>query len=129
MGYRPDVLVVEDDAAIRELVMETLIDEGYDVVSLSCGRAAMASPLIPKLVLLDRHLGDCDAGAVLAVVGRSWALSSVPVVLMSASSTVHTEAGELGVEGTLAKPFQLDALVACVRGFLDQRLEAREVGA
>lgn len=123
----PDVLVIEDDAAIRELIIEALTDEGYVVLGLAGGRAALTTAAAPRLILLDRHLGDSDGGEVLAALRRSCARPGAPVVLMSASSTVHTEAAELRADGALAKPFQLDALLACVGEFLG-RPAARALG-
>jgi DNA-binding response OmpR family regulator len=118
----PDVAVIEDDEAIRDLVVETLADEGYRVIGIPRGGEALATVLTtrPRLVLLDRHLGDRDGAAVLAELKRHQGLDHIPVVLMSASATVHTEAAELRADGVLAKPFQIDALIACVAAFLAQ---------
>jgi CheY-like chemotaxis protein len=122
MHTRPDVVVIEDDAAIRELIVEALGEEGYVAVGLLGGTDA--TPLIaaapPRLILLDRHLGDCDAQVVLAALRATPFLASIPVVLMSASATVYEEALALGTAGALAKPFQLEALAACVATFLAQ---------
>lgn len=119
---RPDVVVIEDDDAIRELMIETLSEEDYAVVGVSCGQdaAAAVAATLPRLILLDRHLGDCDAQQVLMALRERPFLAQIPVVLMSASSTVHDEAAALATEGALAKPFQLVTLLACVAAFLKQ---------
>lgn len=122
MHTRPDVVVIEDDAAIRELIVEVLREEGYLAVGLLGG--ANATPLLaeapPRLILLDRHLGDCDAQQVLAALRMAPFLASIPVVLMSASATVYQEAAALGTAGALAKPFQLEDLAACVATWIAQ---------
>lgn len=125
------IVVVEDDASISELIDETLTDEGYEVVRVARGRgaAAVVAATMPQLILLDRHLGDCDAAHVLADLRTRPSLSHIPVVLMSASATVYDEAVELGVTGALAKPFLLDTLAVCVTTYLPQAPLERSAGA
>lgn len=125
------IVVIEDNASISELVDETLTDEGYEVFRVPRGRGAaeVVAATSPHLVLLDRHLGDCDAAHVLEDLRARPSLAHIPVVLMSASATVYSEAAELGVTGALAKPFLLDTLVACVATYMSQVLRERYAGA
>jgi CheY-like chemotaxis protein len=131
MGTRPSVVVIEDDTSIRELILETLLEESYDVIGVSHGRGAVATVAAtnPQLVLLDRYLGDADAAYVLTTLRAHPSLTHIPVVLMSASATVHEEAAALGVAGALAKPFTLESLVHCVASLVPRPLHQRQAGA
>jgi CheY-like chemotaxis protein len=131
MGNRPSVVVIEDDTSIRELILETLLEEGYDVTGVSNGRGAVAivTTITPQLILLDRHLGDADAAYVLTTLRAEPSLTHIPVILMSASATVHDEAAALGVEEALAKPFTLENLVYCVASLAPRPLCQRQAEA
>ena len=122
-GARPApvrVLVVDDDAALRALVAEALGDEGYAVLGVPDGRAALALLAAPPpglaLVLLDLQLPGGD-GAVAAVVAaaRCRPAPPAPVLLFSAAPDAEAHVGSLGAAGLLAKPFDLDDLLAAVR--------------
>lgn len=116
------VMVIEDDPAIRELILETVSEEGYTVVGVESGREALTviTASVPRLILLDRHLGDTDAARLLPALRTRLRLTNTPVVLMSASSTVQAEALELEADGALAKPFTLEELLTCVTSFLSE---------
>jgi CheY-like chemotaxis protein len=125
---RFDVLVVEDDECTRDVMLDVLADEGYRVLGLAYGREVL--PTIfhapPHLMLLDRHLADCDAAEVVVAVRDTPHLRSIPIVLMSAGTRVEAEADLLELDGALAKPFILKDLLACVAQFLASPSE-REV--
>jgi len=97
------ILVVDDEADIRELVQEILTEEGYQVGvagNAAEARAACAAQL-PDLVLLDIWMPDTDGISLL----REWQNTfgaSLPVVMMSGHGTVETavEATRLGASLT-----------------------------
>jgi signal transduction histidine kinase len=114
------VMVVEDNDALRELVVETLRDEGYRVIEAHDGRAALSlfarqSPP-PDLVVSDVMMPRLD-GFALSTEIRARA-PATRILLMSgyagASSPAHS-----GGEPLLVKPFTPDALLARVRVLLD----------
>jgi signal transduction histidine kinase/CheY-like chemotaxis protein len=108
------VMVVEDNDALRELVVETLRDAGYRVIEAHDGRAALslfarqAAP--PDLVLSDVMMPGLD-GFALAGEVRSRA-TSTRVLLMSGYSGAEVQEGE---QVLLLKPFTPDLLLARVR--------------
>jgi DNA-binding response OmpR family regulator len=112
------VLVVDDDAACRGLVAEALGDEGYEVLGAPDGRAALALLAAPPpglgLVLLDLWLPGAD-GAAVAAAYRRLPGPHAPVLLLSAAAGAAAHVAALGAVGLLAKPFDLDALLAAVR--------------
>ena len=113
------VLVVDDDPAIRELVQQTLTDEGYHVVGAANGREALvqiaAAP--PAVVLLDMRMPVLDGWGVARAL-REQAVA-VPLVVMTAAPDATAWAREVAAADALAKPFALDNLVAVVRRFVD----------
>ena len=113
------ILVVEDDPAVRDLVAACLDMEGYTVEEAQDGAEAIDAlnqqrrPLDPlQLVLLDMMLPDVDGLEVL----RHWAVAGapVPVVAMSANSQLLSAAMAAGAQAALAKPFDIQQLVAVV---------------
>ena len=117
------ILVVDDEADIRELVQEILTEEGYVVEvagNAAEARAACAAQL-PDLVLLDIWMPDTDGISLL----REWQQShgnALPVVMMSGHGTVETavEATRLGALDYVEKPLSLAKLLRTVRGAIEQ---------
>jgi two-component system OmpR family response regulator len=120
------VLVVDDEARIREVVEYALQREGFAVTCVDGGRAAIAE--VERggvdLVVLDVMLPDLDGLEVCRAVRRA---GSTPVLFLSArSEEVDRVVGlELGGDDYLAKPFSPRELVARVRAVLRRADAAR----
>jgi CheY-like chemotaxis protein len=112
------ILVVDDDPSIRALVVEALIDDGYDVVEAADGAQALA--LIgannPCLILLDMRMPVLD-GWGFARTYRSEGGTRAPIVVMTAARDARTWANEIEADGVLPKPFDLSDLSAVVERF------------
>jgi two-component system response regulator RegX3 len=113
--YDPCVhlLVVEDEDAIAEPLVEGLKREGFDVTRVATGAAALeAAPA--DLVLLDLRLPDTDGYAVCRELR---ARSDVPIIMVTAKGEeVDRVVGlELGADDYVVKPFGLRELVARIR--------------
>ena len=109
------VLVVEDDPHVRMLVGLILEDEGYQVVAACDGAEALRllRSARPHIVLLDLDLPVINGEKVIAEV-RGTRESAVPVIVLSAAADGRARAARAGADGYLAKPFDLDTLVAHV---------------
>jgi DNA-binding response OmpR family regulator len=105
------ILVVDDDATIRDVVAETLTQEGYATTTAADGEEALAllTRDEPGLVLLDLRLPRVDGWEVARQM-RARGLST-PVVVMTAELSVADYVGELGAAGLLVKPFNLVELL------------------
>ena len=117
-------LVVEDEDPVRELLTEVLWSEGYSTAEARDSRQAielldeMILPSeIPCVVLLDMLLPQASGLGVLDHLKERGA--DVPVVAMSASGPALAAARSAGTQATLAKPFDLDQLVAVVDSYSD----------
>jgi two-component system, OmpR family, response regulator RegX3 len=110
------VLVVEDDHAIAEPMVEGLRREGFAVSWVGTGAEALAAAS-PDLVLLDLGLPDMDGYGVCRQLRSA---SSVPIIIVTArGSEVDKVVGlELGADDYLVKPFGLRELVARIRAVL-----------
>ncbi len=113
------VLVVDDDADMRECMTLLLNMDGHLVASVATGYDAltylayMTEP--PALLLLDLELGDMTGEDVVAALRQRDDWSAIPVVLVSASRRLAQVAEKLGVASYLAKPFDPTALQAVVK--------------
>src|SRR6476660_7179019 len=117
------ILVVDDEAAIRDSLKMTLEYEGYEFLSAATGQEGLA--LIeresPDLVLLDVKMPGMDG---LEVLDRIRALNdALPVVVVSGHGTISTavEATKKGAFDFIEKPFASDRVLVSLRNALDQR--------
>jgi two-component system, chemotaxis family, chemotaxis protein CheY len=107
----PPILVVDDDDSIRETVAEILEVEGYPVTSAANGEEAleMVARNQPALVLLDMRMPVLDGwGFARELRERGIKL---PILVMTAAQNARTWAEEIGADGFVAKPFDLDDLL------------------
>ena len=119
----PRILVVDDEADIRTLVQEILVEEGYDVATAgnaATARSARAAQR-PDLVLLDIWMPDVDGITLL----KEWAKEdggAGAVVMMSGHGTVDTaiEATRLGALDFIEKPLSLAKLLRTVQSALEK---------
>lgn len=109
------ILVVEDDAAIRESVEECLAAEGYAVASVTNGAEALewlGREPVPDLVVLDLVMPVMNGAELIRRIRETPRLASVPVVLMTAAMSAPQL--QVSADTVLPKPFDLEALLAAV---------------
>ena len=110
------ILVVEDDASVRNLITTTLKAHDYRYLTAPTGQAAVleASSHNPDIVLLDLGLPDIDGVEVIEKI-RTW--SNMPIIVISARSedTDKIDALDAGADDYLTKPFSVEELLARLR--------------
>jgi CheY-like chemotaxis protein len=115
------ILVVDDDAAIREALAAALEDEGYSVRSAANGREALkllrATAAAPALILLDLMMPVMSGWDFRAAQQQDRALARIPVVVLSADRDVQAKAASVRAQAYLPKPVNLDSLLATVSRF------------
>jgi two-component system chemotaxis response regulator CheY len=114
------VLVVDDDASIREALADLLGDEGYRVTTATNGAEALTllrppGELRPCVILLDLMMPVMSGQEFYAEQQRDPALSRIPTVVISADGNVARKAAAFGAE-FLSKPVRLEAML----GLLDR---------
>jgi excisionase family DNA binding protein len=111
---RPRVLVVDDEASIRDLLSKTLALAEYDVDVAPDGRSALERMrMYPyDLLIADLKMPGMDGLSVIREAKRYKA--DLPVIIITGFSTEHSaiEAVNLGVAGYLTKPFRVPQVLA-----------------
>jgi CheY-like chemotaxis protein len=108
------ILVVDDDPAIRDLVADALQDEGYAVTTAANGAEAIevVDRTEPSLVLLDMRMPVLDGWGFAQMMRQRG--TRLPIVVMTAAENAQHWCDEIGGEGCLPKPFDLDQLFTTV---------------
>jgi two-component system chemotaxis response regulator CheY len=119
----PQILVVEDDDAIRELVSDVLRDDGYEVREATNGAEALGriQDERPDLIVLDLMMPVMDGWTFVEKCHRQAFCNDVPIIVTSASHDLPRTAERLrsfGVRTCLAKPFDVDGLLALVERYV-----------
>jgi len=116
MSNKPMILVVEDDAAVRNLMAVTLETRGYRYHLARNGAEALieATTHSPDVMLLDLGLPDLDGVEIIRKV-RGW--SAMPIIVISARSedSDKVEALDAGADDYLTKPFSVNEMLARLR--------------
>ncbi len=109
------VLVVEDDQDLSALLELVLADAGYAVRVAGDGRAALrcVEEAMPGVILLDMRMPVMN-GWEFAREFRARYGRACPVVVVTAAENARLRAEEIGADGWLAKPFDLDAVLDMV---------------
>jgi CheY-like chemotaxis protein len=111
----PQILLVEDDPAIRTLMVTWLDTEGYDVRTASNGREALVRLCeeTPCLMIVDLNMPLMDGAELRRQQLQMPGLSAIPFILVSASDNATRIAQELGID-LITKPFDADGLLRIV---------------
>jgi DNA-binding response OmpR family regulator len=122
---RPRVLIVEDDTRLAGMLSELLRSEGYEVEIAADGQRGLHLGLTEAfdVIVLDRGLPAIDGLDVLSKLRTSGVLTPVLVLSALGNAADRVEGLDRGAEDYLAKPFDIDELLARVR-VLRRRLAA-----
>lgn len=114
------ILVVDDEAPIRELLSFNLKKSGYEVETAADGRAALQKALEADLVLLDIMLPEVDGLEVCRQLKADPQTSGIPIIMLTAKAEeIDRVLGlELGADDYVVKPFSMRELLARVKAVL-----------
>lgn len=116
------ILLIEDDADMRDNTAEILELAGYNVMKAENGRKGveLARKQAPDLVLCDIMMPELDGYGVLHMLGRDAATAELPFIFLSAKAErVDVRKGmELGADDYLTKPFEESELLNAIEGRL-----------
>ncbi len=107
------ILVIEDDAGVRETLCHLLAEHGYQAIGAENGRQALdrlqeLAP--PGLILLDLSMPVMNGWEFRKRQMNDPRLVVIPIVVISGEEELRDKAQALGVEGYLAKPVDPEAL-------------------
>ena len=122
-GWKPTILVIDDDIDLQKLIRTYFVLEGFTVrAALKRDDIQIALRLVPvpDLILLDVHLGDADGFDILARMRHHPVLKNMPVIMLTGETTREAVLRGLqgGADGYVTKPFEADVLVGAVKAVL-----------
>lgn len=116
------IYYVEDDKNIRELVVYTLVQSGFEAKGFECGGELLAEckTTRPDLIMLDIMLPDEDGLQLLRALRSSPDTGALPIMMVTARDSEYDKVKGLdaGADDYIAKPFGMMELVARVRALL-----------
>lgn len=118
------ILIVDDEPAVADLIEAVLASEGYTVAIARDGAQGLllARDWRPDLILMDVMLPGVDGGTAIRRLKSDPETADIPIVAMSAGRTIRRQSEELSdADAALAKPFDIDALLAQVEFHLSRR--------
>src|SRR5213082_2605509 len=120
---KPRILVIDDEAPIRDSLKMTLEYEGYEFLAAATGQEGLAlvEREAPDLVLLDVKMPGMDGIEVLERLRNM--NESLPIVVVSGHGTISTavEATKKGAFDFIEKPFASERVLVSLRNALDSR--------
>ena len=127
------ILVIEDEAPIRDKIVTVLKYENYDVIDAANGRegVVLAQENRPDLIICDVLMPDLNGYSALEALRKDPDTSVIPVIfLTAAASRAEMRKGmELGADDYITKPYTVVELLAAVRTRLERQETIRVAGA
>ena len=123
-----DILIVEDNKEISQLLSDFLKKEGFTVSVASTGEEALTKfgKYGAKIVLLDIMLPGMDGYAVCSEIRTN---SNVPIFILSAKTEKDDKLNGiiLGADDYIEKPYDIDLLIAKIKGLFARRYSSDEI--
>ncbi len=127
------ILVIEDEAPIRDKIVTVLKYENYDVIDAANGRegVVLAQENRPDLIICDVLMPDLNGYSALEALRKDPDTSVIPVIfLTAAASRAEMRKGmELGADDYITKPYTVAELLAAVRTRLERQETIKVAGA
>lgn len=112
------ILVIEDEATVRENILELLDAEGFDAIAAENGRIGLfvAQQELPDLILCDVRMPELDGYGVLTALRAQPATAKIPFMFLTAKAakTDLSQGMELGANAYITKPFTLVELLDAI---------------
>lgn len=125
------IYYVEDDMSIRELVIYTLRNTGFQALGFEDGKSLFTmikAGNIPRLILLDIMLAEEDGLDILKKLREDSVTRKIPVIMVTAKDTEYDKVTglDLGADDYIAKPFGMMELVARIKAVLRRTDDTEE---
>jgi CheY-like chemotaxis protein len=119
------ILIIEDEAPIRENLRQLLQLEGYSVLEAADGVSGIETvhTTPPDLILCDILMPGVDGYGVLAELRSTPGLAAIPFIFLTASANLEdrSQALKRGADDYLIKPFKIADLLAAIKQQLDKK--------
>ena len=123
MSSKQMILVVDDDLPIIVLMRALLKEYGYEPVTAATGAEALEKvrQQRPDLILLDRYMPGMSGDDVIHALRAEPGLEQVPILMLSGEPIPPAELIQLGVQGSILKPFDINDLIEQIRTYAGVR--------
>jgi signal transduction histidine kinase len=112
------ILVIEDDSAIRKMLTDLLVIEGFAAITAEDGKSGLhlAQTCLPDLILCDVRMPEMDGYEVLDKLRSNATTATIPFIFLTAHSTNESfrQGMELGADDYLIKPCRAEDLLAAI---------------
>jgi CheY-like chemotaxis protein len=127
---KPRILVVDDDAAIRRLLMRVLSQVGYSVTTATNGKEALVAiaQQRPDLLLLDLMMPVMDGWEVYRRL-QADGYPELPIIVLTAGERLDRARRDLPLAQVIGKPFDLEELVEAIEDHCSRHALRAERGA
>jgi two-component system CheB/CheR fusion protein len=118
---RPDILIVDDDATLREGLIELFRMEGLSAVGSSTGSDALfllQKGLKPRVMLVDLDMPVMNGWELIRALGTLPSLPDIPVIVMSGIAPESLAPRPAHEAGFFRKPVNFDRLMTTIKGHL-----------
>ncbi len=113
------IVIAEDDPGVSDSLQMILEDAGYEVETMLNGTQVYQLGLpLPGLLLLDIWLSGTDGREICKFLKSQGTTQHLPIILLSAQRGIQAIAKEVEADNYLAKPFEIDALLALVAQYM-----------
>ena len=122
--FMTDILIVEDDKELADLLTDFLREEGYVVSSVNSGERAihLFERYGARLVVLDINLPDMNGFAICSKLREN---TDTPILIVSSRTDREDKLNgyELGADDYIEKPYDIDVLIAKIKGIFKRRYQ------
>ncbi len=117
------ILIADDDPAILDAIQMILEMEGYKVDTTVDGETvAKMFEDQPNLLLLDIWMSGQDGRDICKALKAQNSTRHIPIIMVSASRDIEQSARDAGADDFLAKPFEMDDLLAKVKLYIGEKI-------
>ncbi|MDR7209396.1 two-component regulator propeller domain-containing protein [Flavobacterium piscis] len=120
----PEVLIVEDNHELRAF-LKSQLQQFYRILEAENGKEGLvtATNKLPDLIISDIMMPQMDGIELLDALKNATATSHIPVILLTAKSSVESQIEGLnyGADYYITKPFDTDFLMACIENLIQHR--------
>ncbi len=120
----PKVLIIEDEEAVRENILDLLEAEDFETIAAANGRIGihLAISEIPDLILCDMMMPEIDGYGVLTALRQDPSTATIPFIFLTAKSAKSDfrQGMDMGADDYITKPFTRAELLSAIMNRLEK---------